>query len=195
MGIIEMRPSFSLRGLLFAIVIVAIACAAVAYPSRSWASGLFSAVLLLVVLATLGSAASRGAARAGLGGFAWLGGAYLMCAFGPWFDRQVAPHLPLTRLIPIWDDQLKESIKPTNAGAVSMALEGSRDGASIWAVTQADGASYHVQVFRPTRELLARIVHSLSGFVLAMLGALAGRWFYFAADRADRGRQKSGAVQ
>lgn len=186
-----MTIRFSMRCLLIAIVVVAIGCAAVAYPSRSWASGLFSAVLLLLAFATLGAAVSRGAERAAWCGFAWFGWLYLVCACGPWFDRQVGPQLPTTRLIRIWDDRLKESVKPTNAGAVSMTLAGSSDGASVWVVTQADGTSYHAQVARPNRQLLARIVHSLSAFVCALFGALAGRWFYESANRDRRELQKA----
>lgn len=179
--IIEMHFTFSLRWLMVAFVFIAVGCTAVTYPSQSWASGLFSAVLLLLALTTLAAAVSRGAERAARGGFAWFGWLYLVCGCGPWFDRHVAPELPTTRLIRIWDDRLKESIKPTNAGAVSMMLQGSDDGTSIWTVTQADGTSYHVQVARPNRQSLATIVHSLSAFLLALFGALAGRWAYEAA--------------
>lgn len=189
-----MRLSFTLRGLFAAVLILGVGCAAVAYPSPSWASGLFSGVLLLLVIAALGAAVSRGTARATFGGFAWLGSAYLVCAFGPWFDRQVAPELPTTRLIRTWDDHLKDSIKPTNAGAVSMSLQGSSDGTSFWAVTQANGATYHIQVARPNEQLLARIVHSLSAFLLALLGALAGRWFYESANRGRRESQRTSDV-
>lgn len=173
---------YSLRALLGGVVIVAIACAAVAYPSRWWASALFSAVLLLLALATLGAALSRGSARAAFAGFAWLGGVYFVCAFGPGFADHIEPKLPTSRLVGPWSDHLMQAaIKPAVAGAVSLVHQGWDDeDESVWRATFADGSLYQMKtnVGPPSRPSLAAIIHSLTAFVLAILGALLGRWFY-----------------
>lgn len=180
-----MRPSFSLRGLFAAVLTLGVGCAAVASPSDWCASGLFSAVLLLLALAVLRAALSRGPTHAACAGFAWLGGVYLMCAYGPWFSERISPHLPTSRLVRPWGDYLHELTKPSVAGAVSIVPKGM----GIWEVQLVDGTNYRTNgPDIPHWQSLAAIVHSLASLVLALIGALAGRWFY---ESANRGRQET----
>lgn len=177
-----------MRTLLAAVVILAVACAAVASPSRWWACGLLSSVLLLLALAVLGGAFSGGLRRAGLVGFAWLGVVYLTLVYAPWFETNIAPELPTTRISRPWFNRLEQSITPVVEGAATVDGIGFNDNESHWRVRLAGGGSYEMTgTGLPSHQSLDAIVHSLAAFFFGILGALAGRWFYASGQRNGTG--------
>ncbi|HJT31709.1 MAG TPA: hypothetical protein VJ783_06615, partial [Pirellulales bacterium] len=156
---------YSMRTLFAAVVILAVACAAVASPSRWWASGLLSGVLLLLALAVLGGVFSRGLRRAGFAGFAWLGAVYLTLVYAPWFEKKIAPQLPTTQISRPWFNRLEQSRTPVVEGAVTVNGIGFDDNESHWRVRLAGGGSYEMtSIGLPSHQSLDAIVHSLAAF-------------------------------
>ncbi len=98
--------------------------------------------------------------------------------------QNVSPQLPTAQLVRPWSDHLEESVRPTVADSVSMEPKGG----GTWQVDLADGGSHRLEVAdTPRFQSLAAIVHSLTALLLALLGGLAGRWFYVVANHHDRG--------
>lgn len=186
-----MRPSFSLRGLFAAVLTLGVGCAALASPSDWWASGLFSVMLLVLAVAAVAAMLSRGSTRAAMVGATWLGCAYSVCTYGPWFDTHVSPRLLTSRMAECWFDYLKELAQPPNVpGAVS--TEQTPEGK--WRVRLADGTMLWMGSDVPRSETLAAIVHSLAALLFALLGGFVGQWFYGAASLGTSKRYH-GAVQ
>lgn len=175
---------YSMRTLLAGVVVIAIACAAVASPSRWWASGLLSSVLFLLALAVLGGAFSRGLRRAGFVGFAWLGVVYLSLVYAPWFEKNIAPEIPTTQISRPWFNRLQQSMTPVVEGAATVVPIGFDDNETHWRVWLAGGGSYEMtSTGLPSHQSLDAIVHSLAALLLGAFGAMAGRWFYASAQR------------
>jgi hypothetical protein len=75
------RFSFSLASLLASIAAISIACAALVYPTRLWASVISSSTLAVLSLAVIAAATLRGPARAFWGGFAFIGWLFFIIEF------------------------------------------------------------------------------------------------------------------
>jgi hypothetical protein len=93
---------YSLAGLLIAIVVVSVGCAAITHPTPLWSQIVFTAVVVMLLAAT--TAAIVGGPRPFAAGFAVFGWGYLLLASGPW-SVTVRPHLltetALARLEPL----------------------------------------------------------------------------------------------
>jgi hypothetical protein len=88
-----------LRQLITSIVLCAVGIAALAEPTKIWASVLFTLALIAFGVAALAAVFSRGSDQVSYTGFAFFGWAYLLLAFGPCFCAEVRPHLPTTWII------------------------------------------------------------------------------------------------
>jgi hypothetical protein len=91
------RVRFSLRGLLAAVAFVAVACAGLRYANVWWASSLFTLTLVVLIVAILGVACSKGPRRMAWLGCALFGWTYFLLVFGPWSSEHLAPRLVTTQ--------------------------------------------------------------------------------------------------
>ena len=78
-----MRVRFSLRQLMGLVTFVAVACTGLLHPSTNLASAVFTATMMLMVVAVLGAVGRRGSARFFWIGFAVAGWGYLWLAHWP----------------------------------------------------------------------------------------------------------------
>jgi len=85
-------------GLLFSVLVLAIAFGAFRSASQIWARAIFTMTLGILFFGILGAAFRKGEARVWWAGFALSGWAYLVLAFGPWSNDHVRPHLSTTDL-------------------------------------------------------------------------------------------------
>src|SRR5262245_1390595 len=86
---------FSLLTLLVAVLLISVACAAVASGSDLWAWIVVTATVLALLIATVGALYLPGKRRAFAGGFAICGWGYLLLVQGPW-SASVTPRLLTT---------------------------------------------------------------------------------------------------
>jgi hypothetical protein len=75
---------FPIAAVMLSILPIAVGLAALRDPSELWASSLFTATIMALLVSILGTVARRGAARMAFLGFALFGSSYLVLAFGPW---------------------------------------------------------------------------------------------------------------
>lgn len=92
------RFRFSLAGLMAAVLIVAVACAALRFASELWASATLTITVGVLLTAILGVVLREGRIRAFWLGFSVFGWAYLALAFG-WFSTNFTQHLLTTKLL------------------------------------------------------------------------------------------------
>ena len=71
-------PRFTLRGLFWLLLVISLGCAALTQVSQVWASVIFSAAVLMLVVATLRGIYSRNEVRAFYVGFAVFGWIYML---------------------------------------------------------------------------------------------------------------------
>jgi hypothetical protein len=97
-----MKPvRMSVAGLMGVVLFCGAGFAALCAPSRLLASAMFSAVLVILGLATALSWRGRGGARPFWRGFAACGWAYLLVTCGPWFRTEVGPYLITTAVLDV----------------------------------------------------------------------------------------------
>jgi hypothetical protein len=94
-----MRLRISIRRLITSIGLCGVGFAALAEPTKLWATVLFVLALIAFAVAALAAVFTHGPNRINLTVFAFFGSAYLVLAFGPWFREEVRPHLPTTWII------------------------------------------------------------------------------------------------
>ena len=98
-GILVEQPRTSIAGMMAAICIVGVGVAALARPSALWASGIYSAVAALLLVAVVSAANSKGRRRAFWSGFAAFGWGHQFLAFWPSQNATPAPRLLTTYLL------------------------------------------------------------------------------------------------
>ncbi|HJT33837.1 MAG TPA: hypothetical protein VJ783_17455, partial [Pirellulales bacterium] len=112
----------------------------------------------------------------------------LTLVYAPWFEKKIAPQLPTTQISRPWFNRLQQSITPVVEGAATVDPIGFDDNESHWRVRLAGGHSYEMtSTGLPTHKSLEAIIHSLTAFLLGLLGALAGRWFHASRQRNGDG--------
>ena len=82
---LSIRPRFSIAALMGFVFVFGVGLAAFRYPSKLWASFLFSIALGAMVVASLGAVFHRGLPQKFWAGYAICGWLYLLMNFGPWF--------------------------------------------------------------------------------------------------------------
>ena len=91
--------SFTIRGLMAFVAILALAIFALRTPSRFWANAWFSLALAGVSFAITAAVASAGERRAYWSGFAVAGGLYFAFALAPWIDERTSHQLLTTTIL------------------------------------------------------------------------------------------------
>jgi hypothetical protein len=79
-------PRFSLLGLFIAVAFLALGCAAMAKPSYAWASGIWTATMLVLAASLIGCFYGTRQTRAFCVGFAIFGCGHMILSLAPWFD-------------------------------------------------------------------------------------------------------------
>ena len=95
------RDSFSIRGLMIVIVILALAFTGLRTPSRIWANAWFTLALLGVTIAIPAAVASVGDRRAFWVGFAVCGWVYFVFTLAPWVDKEASHQLLTTTILDV----------------------------------------------------------------------------------------------
>jgi hypothetical protein len=95
------RYRYSIRGLMLLIVMLAVAFAALRYPSPFWANAWFSMALAGVTLAIPAAIGSAGGDRAFWSGFAVCGWVYFVMSLAPGIDRETSPQLLTTTILDV----------------------------------------------------------------------------------------------
>ena len=90
------QARFSVRGLMAAIVLLAVAFAALRWPTPLWANVCFSLTLSALVLAIPAAVYRRGEYRAFWVGFASAGWVYFVLSMAPWFQSEFGFQLATT---------------------------------------------------------------------------------------------------
>ncbi len=89
---------------------------------------MFSLAVGGLVVAVLATVFRRGNSRAFAGGFVICSAAYLLLAFGPWFNTNIAPHLTTTKLFRYLYPKLQHSTSSLNTSLSSGLVELDGDG-------------------------------------------------------------------
>lgn len=120
------KLQFSLVALLGLVSFVAVAAAALARPNPWWASGLVTAAAATVVVALLAAIFRSGRPRAFAGGFALVGGAYLLLVFGPGLGERIGQGLLTTRALVYaeskWHPDVNAGPSTTMSAATHLSL-------------------------------------------------------------------------
>lgn len=170
-------PRFSLGGMMALVLCLALALIALRTASSFWSSVEFTTALAALIVSGLGIGYRRGARRAFWVGAAGLGGAYALCAFGPWFQMEVQPHLLTTRIF----SELYPRFHPP-------PLPKARD------VPAADMDLFSYQ-YRTYDQLLlwnrqlvnfVRIGHAICVQALSLLGGFLAVGFYLSTEREEQ---------
>src|SRR5438270_8186539 len=111
------RPRFSIAGLMFVVLLIAVGVAALRSASQLWAGMIFTLTLALLGVAVIGVIYRRGARRAFWLGATLFGGGYLIVSFGPWFATEVRPYLVTSALL----DALDARMHPRQGGTVTVS--------------------------------------------------------------------------
>ncbi|MBI3465756.1 MAG: hypothetical protein HY000_22290 [Planctomycetes bacterium] len=103
---------FSLLGLMVAVVLAAVACAALRYASELWASAVLTAAIGMLLVSVLGMVLRRGPVRAFWFGFTLFGSAYLILVFAPWCSVNVRPQLVTSKVLAYLHPRLQTAGSP-----------------------------------------------------------------------------------
>ena len=93
---------FSIRGLMVVIVLLAMAFAALRYPTPFWANLWYSLAWPRLTLAGPAAVYRRGEQRAFWVGFAACGWVYFIMALAPWFKREGGFQFVTTTILDCW---------------------------------------------------------------------------------------------
>lgn len=165
---------YSLGAMMALVVCLALALIALRTASSFWASVEFTTALAVLLVAGLGIGYRRGVQRAFWVGAAGFASAYFLCAFGPWFQMEVQPHLVTTRIFSELYPRFHPPPLPASRTATGFDM---------------DLYSFH---YRPyDAELLwhrhlanfLRTGHAICVQALALVGGILAAWFYRSNDR------------
>jgi hypothetical protein len=188
---ISYRPRFSIAALMGFVFAFGVAMAAFRYPSKLWASFLFSIALGAMVFGSLSAAFHRGLPQKFWAGYAGCGWLYLLMTFGP-FGGAVSPYLFTTACLDLIYPQVAavEQTAMVPSGrfdnhlvyGLAGGFGGSFDPPGIWEHWKAidgtaDGFSAvgNFNVLRPMA--FQMIGHALFALLFAYLGGVTARRF------------------
>lgn len=170
------RLHLRLGPLMLSVAVLGLGLAAVRSGSPLWASACFTATLLVLLVAAVGTFARRGRPRLAWGGFAAIGWAYLLLSFGPWFDEHVAPHLLTTHLVDAGCDWAFPDVRAVTFTVMkTVPAISTRSATTVLRpapMTRSAPARRvrSVAIGRRSREPYRRIGHSLAALLLALVG-------------------------
>ncbi|MBI1904550.1 MAG: hypothetical protein HYS13_25935 [Planctomycetia bacterium] len=178
---------FTLVHLLLLTFFAAVAAAAITHPTELWATSLYTAMLLALMVAIVAALVSSGPRRAFFTGFAVFGATYFLLVSGP-FAATVGEELLTTRSLK-W---VGAKLAAKNLVPELKPAEGEQP-AEFW-LDASDSATVQVWDVRTGQQLTAgtpgaaqqrflRIGQSLWVFLWALVGGWAGSGLFAAAGR------------
>jgi hypothetical protein len=186
------RYSFSIRGLMSVVVILALAFAALRTPSRIWANAWFSLALSGLTVAIPGAVATVEDRRAFWVGFAAFGWVYFAFTLAPWVDKEASHQLLSTTILDIASPYIvdnrylartyMQSINPPSSPAEPTAWQ-------AWNLPDFQATDSwrigYVKLHSPF--LFLRIGHAVFCLLGAVVGGELARYLYIAHHHAPAG--------
>jgi hypothetical protein len=180
------RPRFSIAALMGFVFAFGVGLAAFRYPSKLWASFLFSIALGAMVVALLGTVFHRGPPQKFWAGYAICGWLYLLMTFGP-FGGAVSPYLFTTACLDLIYPHVAAveqtaMVAGDNVYGLAGGFGGGFDPPGAWEHWKAidgtaDGFSA-VNNFNVIRPMAFQMIgHALFALVFAYLGGVTARRF------------------
>ncbi|MEX2120951.1 MAG: hypothetical protein WD847_15275 [Pirellulales bacterium] len=161
---------FSLKGLLSAVLFVAVAVAAFRFASPLWASMLFGIELCVVCAAALTAMFARADRRVFAAGLAVAGALYLLAAFAPVSESY--PGLPTSHLLGYLSEQLQKEV------SLPPGFSGDLPGPVIRYDRPPGAAIIPVVLVGPSRHDAVAVGHSLFAFLFGLVAATMARWLW-----------------
>jgi hypothetical protein len=154
-------------------VLVALACTALLNATPLWASTWFSLTIFVLLLGTLSAIFRQGNRRPFWIGFGLFGWVYLLLAFEPWADQDLAPALLSTHGI-AW---LESSLGNEKGQAVmnNVIVSTSHSRIHLWNVSSGSPA-----VINPS---FLQIGHSVLALLFGLFGGMVAGWMSGTAKR------------
>jgi hypothetical protein len=161
------RPRVTIAGMMTVVLILGVGFAALRYSTIYWASGVFTLVVLLLSVATLGSIACRGRARATWAGFAVFGWIYFGTTFIAW------PNSNGVTAPPYLTQALLESHPPAASDEKVLIYDSAPTG-----IRFSETPTFVGFTGRVINLLHFRCIgHSLAAVLFGLVGAALGRFF------------------
>jgi hypothetical protein len=154
---------FSIRTLMAVIVGSVVGLAALRNANELWAGITLLGAVAAVCFALMGAVMLRGTERVWCGGFVFLGGIYLACAFVPWLSGEFQPIPGTTQIL----RGLFPYLSPPTTGGTT---------------TQNNVARLERQTRRAS---FNRVGHSLFALFAGLAGGTGAVWFYRRRKRAE----------
>ena len=182
------RFRLSIRGVMVLVVMLAIALAALHFPTPFWANVWFSLPLGMLTLAIPAAIYGRGQRRAFWVGFACCGWTYFVAAMAPWFQTETSFQLVTTTILDLMAPYIveRENLIRTYIGGFNPPSDPIRPTPwQLWNLPVLAGERVwrtgYVSLHGPV--LYFRIGHGVCCLVIAFLGGEAVR--YLAAVRSQ----------
>ena len=157
---------FTLMSLFGLTVLVALACTALLNATPLWASTWFSLTIFVLLLGTLAAIFRQGSRRPFWIGFGLFGWVYLLLAFEPWADQDLAPALLSTHGI-AW---LESSL-------------GNEEGQAVVNNVIVTGSSHSmIRLWKFSNPFL-QIGHSVFALLFGLFGGMVAGWMSGSAKR------------
>ncbi len=171
-------PQFTIAGLIFVILVIAVALGALLAASPPWAGAMWSLTFFTLICSLLGIALGRGERRAYWLGFALLGWSYLLLISVPLLDEHVGTFLLAPNLFPALEEVLHAEPNPPGGGMQSLPP---------YAISLAATAGAFGGGGNPAdRSDFERIGIALEALLWAFLGGWAARYFASGRDEPSR---------
>jgi hypothetical protein len=166
---------FSIRSLSAFVLVSAIGLAALKNDNEVWAGMLLLLALATLGTAVLGSVFLRGKERAWWIGFAFFGGVYLALAVGPWFSETIEPQLG-TRLLLNYVQAKLLSLRPDTINGEHVTYT------QIQGILLKTPSGSTVHLLAPFH----RVGHCLFTLLAGLLGGMIAVWFYMRRETGGR---------
>lgn len=168
---------FSLKGLLFAIAVIAFACVALLNATALWACIAFTGTVLVLLTATVGILFRVDESRASYIGASLFGWTYVLFSFGPAFSESTKPLLVSTPILELLYAHVEREIElHIGPGGAFLDLPEEAE------IIQQPRSPYAYRF--PIAKQFHTVGHSLFGLLFVTAGGLVARFFYRTKDRS-----------
>lgn len=167
-------PQFSLRSLLFVVVIAAVGCAALVYPTEMWRQVVVTMTVLLLTFSTLAAVFAQGRLRVCSGGFALAGWLYFLLVFSSPFGTR--EYLLTTDLLEVLGEAIHGEPVPAPTSVPFSPYRG-------WFVTGSDMSTVRLWSLNGRNSNFHNIGHALGTSVFGVIGSFVAGWL---SQRATR---------
>jgi hypothetical protein len=161
---------FSLSSLVGFVCVVSVGCAALRFASRLWASALLTLLLGALVFSLLGVAFASNSRRRFWAGFSLCGWSYVVLVFGPGLDTHIGHRLLTTKVL----GDIQPVVQARNRVPGLRQTPSYRDFDDLVIVSETGTA----RIRPPQWEHFQQVGHSIIGFMIGIVGGLAGRYFF-----------------